>query len=160
MRRPRGGDPDGIALNCTFRRFASSTARTTSTRTCPRDTRFRSSISRWPSMGTSSSSLGETRRAGRTRVHVEEDTGRLSIALARMASEVSPSIQPVRGARRSWGNRISARQRRHGTISALRQILRYIGVSTGNMEEAPSAAMPTSRWRPTAHLAPRSKSRT
>ena len=78
------------------------------------------------------------RGAGITRVHVEEDTGRLVHRTGADGVEVRPRrSQSVRSAvdgdRR--GAASSAAQEARDYLSALRQILRYIGVSTGNMEE-------------------------
>ena len=81
---------------------------------------------------------GETRRAGITRVHVEEDTGRLVHQVDAMGAQISlvdlnrsgvPLMEIV-----GEPDLRSAEEARDYLI-ALRQILRYIGVSTGNMEE-------------------------
>jgi aspartyl-tRNA(Asn)/glutamyl-tRNA(Gln) amidotransferase subunit B len=83
-------------------------------------------------------SEGETRRAGITRVHIEEDTGRLVHRTNPDGSETSlvdlnrsgvPLMEIV-----GEPDLRSADEARDYLI-ALRQILRYIGVSTGNMEE-------------------------
>ena len=83
---------------------------------------------------------GETRRAGITRVHIEEDTGRL----------VHPEHDPVRAETVSLVdlNRsgvplmeivgepdLRSPEEAREYLTAMRQILRYIGASTGNMEE-------------------------
>ena len=81
---------------------------------------------------------GETRSAGITRVHIEEDTGRLVHQVDAMGAQISlvdlnrsgvPLMEIV-----GEPDLRSAEEARDYLI-ALRQILRYIGVSTGNMEE-------------------------
>ena len=81
---------------------------------------------------------GQIRLAGITRVHVEEDTGRLVHRVGDDGSEVSlvdlnrsgvPLMEIV-----GEPDLRSADEARDYLI-ALRQILRYVGVSTGNMEE-------------------------
>jgi aspartyl-tRNA(Asn)/glutamyl-tRNA(Gln) amidotransferase subunit B len=81
---------------------------------------------------------GEMRRAGITRVHVEEDTGRLVHRTSDDGKEISlvdlnrsgvPLMEIV-----GEPDLRSADEARDYLIS-LRQILRYVGVSTGNMEE-------------------------
>ncbi len=81
---------------------------------------------------------GETVRAGITRVHIEEDTGRLVHRTDAMGAEISlvdlnrsgvPLMEIV-----GEPDLRSADQAREYLV-ALRQSLRYIGVSTGNMEE-------------------------
>jgi aspartyl-tRNA(Asn)/glutamyl-tRNA(Gln) amidotransferase subunit B len=81
---------------------------------------------------------GETRRAGITRVHVEEDTGRLvhrigddgvDISLVDLNRSGVPLMEIV-----GEPDLRSAEEARDYLV-ALRQILRYVGVSTGNMEE-------------------------
>ncbi len=81
---------------------------------------------------------GETRRAGITRVHMEEDTGRLVHQVDAMGAQISlvdlnrsgvPLMEIV-----GEPDLRSAEEARDYLI-ALRQILRYIGVSSGNMEE-------------------------
>jgi aspartyl-tRNA(Asn)/glutamyl-tRNA(Gln) amidotransferase subunit B len=81
---------------------------------------------------------GEMRRAGITRVHVEEDTGRLVHRIGDDGEEISlvdlnrsgvPLMEIV-----GEPDLRSAEEARDYLI-ALRQILRYVGVSTGNMEE-------------------------
>ncbi|MGH2614499.1 MAG: Asp-tRNA(Asn)/Glu-tRNA(Gln) amidotransferase subunit GatB, partial [Thermomicrobiales bacterium] len=83
-------------------------------------------------------SNGETHRAGITRVHVEEDTGRLVHRTDASGVEVSlvdlnrsgvPLMEIV-----GEPDLRSPEEARDYLVS-LRQILRYIGVSTGNMEE-------------------------
>lgn len=81
---------------------------------------------------------GETRRAGITRVHVEEDTGRLVHRTGADGVEVSlvdlnrsgvPLMEIV------GEPDLRSPEEARDYLTALRQILRYIGVSTGNMEE-------------------------
>jgi aspartyl-tRNA(Asn)/glutamyl-tRNA(Gln) amidotransferase subunit B len=81
---------------------------------------------------------GEIRRAGITRVHIEEDTGRLVHQVDASGAQISlvdlnrsgvPLMEIV-----GEPDLRSAEEARDYLI-ALRQILRYIGVSTGNMEE-------------------------
>jgi aspartyl-tRNA(Asn)/glutamyl-tRNA(Gln) amidotransferase subunit B len=81
---------------------------------------------------------GETRRAGITRVHIEEDTGRLvhradadgvEVSLVDLNRSGVPLMEIV-----GEPDLRSAEEARD-YLTALRQILRYIGVSTGNMEE-------------------------
>ncbi|MEZ4562491.1 MAG: Asp-tRNA(Asn)/Glu-tRNA(Gln) amidotransferase subunit GatB [Thermomicrobiales bacterium] len=81
---------------------------------------------------------GEARRAGITRVHIEEDTGRLvhqvdangvQVSLVDLNRSGVPLMEIV-----GEPDLRSAEEARDYLI-ALRQILRYIGVSTGNMEE-------------------------
>jgi aspartyl-tRNA(Asn)/glutamyl-tRNA(Gln) amidotransferase subunit B len=81
---------------------------------------------------------GETRRAGITRVHIEEDTGRLVHQVDAAGAQISlvdlnrsgvPLMEIV-----GEPDLRSAEEARD-YLMALRQILRYIGVSTGNMEE-------------------------
>ena len=81
---------------------------------------------------------GAPRRAGITRVHVEEDTGRLVHRTDADRSEVSlvdlnrsgvPLMEIV------GEPDLRSPEEARDYLTALRQILRYIGVSTGNMEE-------------------------
>jgi len=81
---------------------------------------------------------GETRRAGITRVHVEEDTGRLVHRTGADGVEVSlvdlnrsgvPLMEIV------GEPHLRSPEEARDYLTALRQILRYIGVSSGNMEE-------------------------
>src|SRR5215210_5583592 len=81
---------------------------------------------------------GETRRAGIIRVHVEEDTGRLVHRTGADGVEVSlvdlnrsgvPLMEIV------GEPHLRSPEEARDYLTALRQILRYIGVSTGNMEE-------------------------
>jgi aspartyl-tRNA(Asn)/glutamyl-tRNA(Gln) amidotransferase subunit B len=81
---------------------------------------------------------GETRRAGITRVHVEEDTGRLvhrtledgvEISLVDLNRSGVPLMEIV------GEPHLRSPEEARDYLAALRQILRYIGVSTGNMEE-------------------------
>jgi aspartyl-tRNA(Asn)/glutamyl-tRNA(Gln) amidotransferase subunit B len=81
---------------------------------------------------------GETRRAGITRVHVEEDTGRLVHRTGADGVEVSlvdlnrsgvPLMEIV------GEPHLRSPEEARDYLTALRQILRYVGVSTGNMEE-------------------------
>jgi len=83
-------------------------------------------------------SAGETRQAGITRVHVEEDTGRLVHRSGKDGVEVSlvdlnrsgvPLMEIV------GEPHLRSPEEARDYLTALRQILRYIGVSTGNMEE-------------------------
>jgi aspartyl-tRNA(Asn)/glutamyl-tRNA(Gln) amidotransferase subunit B len=80
---------------------------------------------------------GEVRRAGITRVHIEEDTGRLvhrsngltEVSLVDLNRSGVPLMEIV-----GEPDLRSPEEAREYLI-ALQQILRYIGVSTGNMEE-------------------------
>ncbi len=81
---------------------------------------------------------GHTRRAGITRVHIEEDTGRLLHRTAEDGLEVSlvdlnrsgvPLMEIV------GEPDLRSPEEARDYLIALRQILRYIGASTGNMEE-------------------------
>jgi aspartyl-tRNA(Asn)/glutamyl-tRNA(Gln) amidotransferase subunit B len=81
---------------------------------------------------------GQTRRAGITRVHIEEDTGRLLHRTADDGIEVSlvdlnrsgvPLMEIV------GEPDLRSPEEARDYLIALRQILRYIGASTGNMEE-------------------------
>jgi aspartyl-tRNA(Asn)/glutamyl-tRNA(Gln) amidotransferase subunit B len=81
---------------------------------------------------------GETRRAGITRVHVEEDTGRLvhrtdsdgvEVSLVDLNRSGVPLMEIV------GEPHLRSPEEARDYLTALRQILRYIGVSTGNMEE-------------------------
>jgi len=81
---------------------------------------------------------GVERRAGITRVHMEEDTGRLLHRVAGDGAEVTlvdlnrsgvPLMEIV-----GEPDLRSPREARD-YLEALRQLLRYVGVSTGNMEE-------------------------
>jgi aspartyl-tRNA(Asn)/glutamyl-tRNA(Gln) amidotransferase subunit B len=81
---------------------------------------------------------GQTRRAGITRVHIEEDTGRLLHRTAEDGIEVSlvdlnrsgvPLMEIV------GEPDLRSPEEARDYLIALRQILRYIGASTGNMEE-------------------------
>ena len=81
---------------------------------------------------------GTLRRAGITRVHVEEDTGRLVHRIGADGVEISlvdlnRSGVPLMEIVGEPDLRSAAEARDY--LIALRQILRYIGVSTGNMEE-------------------------
>jgi aspartyl-tRNA(Asn)/glutamyl-tRNA(Gln) amidotransferase subunit B len=80
----------------------------------------------------------ETRRAGITRVHLEEDTGRLVHRADEHGGEISlvdlnrsgvPLMEIV------GEPDLRSPEEARDYLTALRQILRYIGVSTGNMEE-------------------------
>jgi len=81
---------------------------------------------------------GETVRAGVTRVHVEEDTGRLVHRAGAAGGEVSlvdlnrsgvPLMEIV------GEPDLHSPEEARDYLIALRQLLRYIGASTGNMEE-------------------------
>lgn len=81
---------------------------------------------------------GEPRRAGITRVHIEEDTGRLvhrtddsgaDISLVDLNRSGVPLMEIV------GEPDLRSPEEARDYLTALRQILRYIGVSTGNMEE-------------------------
>ena len=81
---------------------------------------------------------GETRRAGITRVHVEEDTGRLvhrtgadgmDVSLVDLNRSGVPLMEIV------GEPHLRSPEEARDYLTSLRQILRYIGVSTGNMEE-------------------------
>jgi aspartyl-tRNA(Asn)/glutamyl-tRNA(Gln) amidotransferase subunit B len=81
---------------------------------------------------------GVTSRAGITRVHIEEDTGRLLHRTAEDGVEVSlvdlnrsgvPLMEIV------GDPDLRSPEEARDYLIALRQILRYIGASTGNMEE-------------------------
>lgn len=82
-------------------------------------------------------SEGDERRAGITRVHIEEDTGRLlhreeageSLSLVDLNRSGVPLMEIV--GEPDLTSPVEARD----YLIALRQILRYIGASTGNMEE-------------------------
>ena len=81
---------------------------------------------------------GEERRVGITRVHIEEDTGRLVHRTDASGAEVSlvdlnrsgvPLMEMV------GEPDLRSPEEARDYLTALRQILRYIGVSTGSMEE-------------------------
>jgi len=81
---------------------------------------------------------GQTRRAGITRVHVEEDTGRLvhrtddtgfEVSLVDLNRSGVPLMEIV------GEPDLRSPEEAHAYLVALRQTLRYVGVSTGNMEE-------------------------
>ena len=81
---------------------------------------------------------GRERRAGITRVHIEEDTGRLVHREAVDGAEISlvdlnrsgvPLMEIV------GEPDLTSPEEARDYLVALRQILRYIGASTGNMEE-------------------------
>lgn len=81
---------------------------------------------------------GQTRRAGITRVHVEEDTGRLVHQTREDGTEISlidlnrsgvPLMEIV------GEPDLRSPEEARDYLVALRQILRYAGVSTANMEE-------------------------
>jgi aspartyl-tRNA(Asn)/glutamyl-tRNA(Gln) amidotransferase subunit B len=81
---------------------------------------------------------GETVRAGITRVHIEEDTGRLVHRTAADGSEASlvdlnrsgvPLMEIV------GEPDLRSPEQARDYLVALRQILRYIGASSGNMED-------------------------
>ncbi|MDQ2682560.1 MAG: Asp-tRNA(Asn)/Glu-tRNA(Gln) amidotransferase subunit GatB [Chloroflexota bacterium] len=83
-------------------------------------------------------SEGETVRAGITRVHIEEDTGRLVHAVDEAGNEISlvdlnrsgvPLMEIV------GDPDLRTPEQAGDYLAALRQILRSIGASTGNMEE-------------------------
>ncbi len=81
---------------------------------------------------------GETRRTGITRVHVEEDTGRLLHRENGVGGDVSlvdlnRSGVPLMEIVGEPDLRSPAEARAY--LEALRQLLRYLSVSTGNMEE-------------------------
>ncbi len=81
---------------------------------------------------------GQTRRAGITRVHIEEDTGRLvhrgepdgtAISLVDLNRSGVPLMEIV------GEPDLRSPDEARDYLTALRQILRYTGVSTGTMEE-------------------------
>jgi aspartyl-tRNA(Asn)/glutamyl-tRNA(Gln) amidotransferase subunit B len=80
---------------------------------------------------------GESKRAGITRVHIEEDTGRLvhrvdggeDISLVDLNRSGVPLMEIV------GEPDLRSPEEARLYLVALRQILRYVGVSTGNMEE-------------------------
>ena len=81
---------------------------------------------------------GEKRHCGITRVHIEEDTGRLVHRANEDGAEVSlvdlnrsgvPLMEIV------GEPHLRSPEEARDYLTALRQILRYIGVSSGNMEE-------------------------
>lgn len=80
---------------------------------------------------------GTERRAGITRVHIEEDTGRLlhrddqgdSVSLVDLNRSGVPLMEIV------GEPDLTSPAEARDYLVALRQILRYIGASTGNMEE-------------------------
>jgi aspartyl-tRNA(Asn)/glutamyl-tRNA(Gln) amidotransferase subunit B len=81
---------------------------------------------------------GKTRRAGITRVHIEEDTGRLVHRIASDGTDISlvdlnrsgvPLMEIV------GEPDIHSPEEARDFLVALRQLLRYIEASTGNMEE-------------------------
>jgi aspartyl-tRNA(Asn)/glutamyl-tRNA(Gln) amidotransferase subunit B len=81
---------------------------------------------------------GKTRRAGITRVHIEEDTGRLVHRIASDGTDISlvdlnrsgvPLMEIV------GEPDIHSPEEARDFLIALRQVLRYIEASTGNMEE-------------------------
>jgi aspartyl-tRNA(Asn)/glutamyl-tRNA(Gln) amidotransferase subunit B len=81
---------------------------------------------------------GETRRAGITRVHIEEDTGRLVHRIASDGTDISlvdlnrsgvPLMEIV------GEPDIHSPEEARDFLVALRQLLRYIGASNGNMDE-------------------------
>ena len=81
---------------------------------------------------------GESRRAGITRVHIEEDTGRLVHRADDLGGEVSlvdlnRSGVPLMEIVGEPDLRSPAEARVY--LETLRQLLRHVGVSTGNMEE-------------------------
>jgi aspartyl-tRNA(Asn)/glutamyl-tRNA(Gln) amidotransferase subunit B len=80
----------------------------------------------------------EKRQAGITRVHIEEDTGRLvhradadgvEVSLVDLNRSGVPLMEIV------GEPHLRSPEEARDYLTALRQILRYIGVSTGNMEE-------------------------
>ncbi len=80
---------------------------------------------------------GEERQAGITRVHVEEDTGRLihvagehgDVSLVDLNRSGVPLMEIV------GEPDLRSPREAHDYLVALRQVLRYIGASSGNMEE-------------------------
>lgn len=80
---------------------------------------------------------GETKRAGITRVHIEEDTGRLvhreeggtEVSLVDLNRSGVPLMEIV------GEPDLRSPEEAREYLVALRQVLRYVGVSTGNMEE-------------------------
>jgi len=80
---------------------------------------------------------GETRRAGITRVHIEEDTGRLlhdsdatgEVSLVDLNRSGVPLMEIV------GEPDLRSPEEAREYLVALRRVLRYIGASTGNMEE-------------------------
>lgn len=81
---------------------------------------------------------GEEVRCGITRVHMEEDTGRLVHRVDELGREVSlvdlnrsgvPLMEIV------GEPDLRSPEAAHAYLVAMRQVLRYIGASTGNMEE-------------------------
>lgn len=81
---------------------------------------------------------GEERRCGITRVHVEEDTGRLvhvTEAAGRQVSLVDLNRSGVPLMEIVGEPDLRSPEEARDYLIALRQILRYIGASSGNMEE-------------------------
>lgn len=80
---------------------------------------------------------GDTRRAGITRVHIEEDTGRLlhDSAGIDQASLVDLNRSGVPLMEIVGDPDLRSPEEAREYLVALRRILRYIGASTGNMEE-------------------------
>ncbi|MGH2557469.1 MAG: Asp-tRNA(Asn)/Glu-tRNA(Gln) amidotransferase subunit GatB [Thermomicrobiales bacterium] len=81
---------------------------------------------------------GKERRCGITRVHVEEDTGRLvhvADAAARSVSLVDLNRSGVPLMEIVGEPDLRSPEEARDYLIALRQIVRYIGASTGNMEE-------------------------
>ncbi len=80
---------------------------------------------------------GETHRAGITRVHIEEDTGRLlhESAGLEQASLVDLNRSGVPLMEIVGEPDLRSPEEAREYLVALRRILRYIGASTGNMEE-------------------------
>ena len=144
----------------------SSTARTTSIPTCPRATRSPSTTC--PCRATATWEVevdGRPLRVGITRVHLEEDTGKLTHSGAIDTSQSSlvdlnragvPLMEIV-----SEPDMRTADEARE-YMQRLRQVLVWIGVSDGNMEEGSLRCDANVSVRPPAapSSGPRSRSRT
>ena len=135
-----------------------SRARTTSIRTCPRATRSASTTSRLRGRrGSTIDTDGERRRIRIRRIHLEEDAGKN----VHDASGGRSPGRPEPRRRAAGGDRLRARPalaptRRREYLKALRDVLVYLGVNDGNMEEgcfrcdANVSVRPAGRSRATA----------
>ena len=127
----------GLAVGATWRRAASSRARTTSTPTCPRATRSASTRSRWCRAARSEFYLGDEKQQSvrLTRAHLEEDAGK-SLHEDFAASPASTSTAP---ARRCWRSSPSPTCARADEAVAyakeLHTLVGWIGICDGNMQE-------------------------
>ena len=125
----------GLALGCTISRKRCSRGRTTTMPTCPRGIRSASmscrcatTDGRWRSRAEA-----EVKRIGVTRAHLEEDTGKLVHAGAASLVDLNRAGVPLLEIVTEPDLRTA--DEAHAYLTKLQTILRYLGVSTADMEK-------------------------